>query len=543
MQMKLSHSTRFLLIASLLFVVACDNNTTPATPAPSTAVSTPTTAVLPTDVPATGTPAQKESPTPLPPTPEPTQPPSPTNPPTAGAQSPTPGANLQGCARTTVGAGRDGLGDSLFPNLGNSGYDALHYTLDLSVDVVGNVVSGTTTMRAQAASNLDAFNLDFEDFSISAVTVNGKPALYSHARHELTITPAIPLKVAETFTVTVAYSGEPNINTGNPIAGEQEYALGWTHYSGGVFVASEPSGAASFFPVNDHPCDKATYTLRITVPDPYVVAANGILKDTVDNGSTNTYHFETRDPMASYLVTVGIARFDLQTQQGPSGLPIRNYFESSLEQETRDYFKRTPEMIDYFSKVYGPYPFDVYGVVVIDDPLGFAIETQTLALFGRNVGNSRVGAEQVVAHELSHQWFGDSVSVASWKDIWLNEGFASMSEWLWIEHDKGKSAYDSYVRGVYGYAKENDLLPPGNPPADDLFNQGVYVRGGLTLHALRKEVGDDAFFRTLQTYTARYRNGNADTQDFISVAEEVSGKKLGSLFDTWLYSEQIPPLP
>lgn len=544
MQMKPSQFSRFLLIASLLLIVACDSNTGPATPttvstATGVITGTPTVAPptgVPPTLPATPIPTQ-DSPTPLPPTSEPTQPPA------EGTQSPTPAISGQGCARNVAQARRDGLGDPLFPQLGNSGYDAFHYTLDLSVDVARNVVSGTSTMRAQATQRLDAFNLDFERLSISAVTVNGSTAQYGQATHELTITPTVALKASETFTVTVAYEGEPNVRSGNPVAGEPEYALGWSHYSGGVFVASEPSGAASFYPVNDHPCDKATYTLRVTVPDPYVVAANGTLKESVDNGPTTTYRFETRDPMASYLVTIDIAEFDRETQQGPGGLPIRNYFEKSLSQETRDYFKRTPEMIEYFSTVYGPYPFDVYGVVVIDDPLGFAIETQTLSLFGRQVGNSRVGAEQVVAHELSHQWFGDSVSVASWRDIWLNEGFASMSEWLWIEHNQGTPAYDSYVQNIYGYAKETGLSAPGDPPADDLFNPSVYVRGGLTLHALRKEVGDDTFFRTLQTYTARYHNGNAATQDFISVAEEVSGKKLGDLFNKWLYSVEVPPLP
>jgi aminopeptidase N len=411
------------------------------------------------------------------------------------------------------------------------------------VDVASNVVSGTSTMRARSAKELAAFNLDFESLEISALTVNGTAASYSHESHELTITPTASLKAGEIFTVTVAYRGEPNSESGGNASGEREYALGWSHYDGGIFVASEPSGAASFYPVNDHPCDKATYTFHITVPDPYVVAANGTLEEMTENGQTTTYLFEMRDPMASYLATMNIAEFDRELQGGPHGLPIRNYFEKSLDSATREEFSRTPEMIEYFSTIYGRYPFDVYGVVVLDDNLGFALETQTLSLFGRRVGNDRVEAEQVVAHELSHQWFGDSVSIASWRDIWLNEGFASMSEWLWIEHSQGKGAYEGYVRGVYGYAQGNFLSPPGAPTADDLFNPGVYIRGGLTLHALRKEVGDDAFFRTLQAYTARYRNGNARTEDFISVAEEVSGKKLGDLFNDWLYGADLPALP
>ncbi|HKP51843.1 MAG TPA: M1 family metallopeptidase [Chloroflexia bacterium] len=532
--MKLTKRARLTIAMSLLLLVACDNAPGPVTPTVVTTSTLPTT--LATLMPTTTSVAAK-SPTSAPATSVPTQQLTPT------IQPPTPGSSAESCVSETAQAEQDGLGDPLFPQLGNSGYDALHYTLDLLVGVESNLVFGTTTMRARSIKDMSAFNLDFESLEITTLTVNGTAARYSHERHELTITPATSLKAGEIFTVTVDYRGEPNSDPGDNSPNEKEYALGWSHYDGGIFVASEPSGAASFYPVNDHPCDKATYTFRITVPERYVVAANGTLKGITENGQTNTYLFETRDPMASYLAAINIAEFDRETQQGPGGLPIRNYFEKSLDSSTREEFERTPEMIEYFSQIYGPYPFDVYGAVVLDDNLGFALETQTLSLFGRRVGNDRVDAEQVIAHELSHQWFGDSVSLTSWRDIWLNEGFASMSEWLWIEHSQGEGAYESYVRGVYGYAQENFLSPPADPSADDLFNAGVYLRGGLTLYALRKEVGDDLFFRTLQTYTSRYRNGNARTEDFIEVAEEVSGKELGDLFNAWLHHAEMPPLP
>jgi aminopeptidase N len=150
-----------------------------------------------------------------------------------------------------------------------------------------------------------------------------------------------------------------------------------------------------------------------------------------------------------------------------------------------------------------------------------------------------------VAHELSHQWFGDSVSVADWSDIWLNEGFATYSEGLWIEHLHGRAALDSWVKSQYADVAANpkDFVPPGKPSADDLFNNGVYVRGGLTLHALRLEVGDKAFFDILKTYFERYKNGNASTKDFIAASKEVSGKDLTEFFNSWLYSETIPPIP
>ncbi len=538
MQIESAKFTRLLLVVSFLLVTGCDNSPAPPTPTRTA----PITEATQTSLTFTAT-SPAISPT-IPTTSQVLRTISPTGPPPSPAtQTPTPQLESHACIDNAAHAGQDGLGDTLYPTLGNSGYDALHYTLDLSVDVASNVVSGTSTMRAQASKPLSSFNLDFEKFNISAITVNGAVAGYSQQGEELAITPTTELRLANIFTVTVAYRGTPNTQPNGSILGDKEYAPGWSHYRGGTFVASEPSGAASFFPANDHPCDKALYTFRITVPKPYIVAANGTLKEKTDNGQLSTYLFETRDPMASYLVTIDIAKFDLQTEQGPGGLPIRNYFEKGIDTTTRDYFKRTPEMIQYFSTLFGPYPFDVYGAVVLDEPLGFAIETQTLSLFGQQIGSSRVDAEQVVAHELSHMWFGDSVSLSQWRDIWLNEGFASMSEWLWIEHTQGKAAYDSYVRGVYRESRNSALSAPGNPTADDLFSPSVYLRGGLTLYALRKEIGDDSFFKTLQVYASHYRNSNATTQDFISVAQEISGKKLGDFFNNWLYSEAMPSLP
>lgn len=541
MQPNLPRRTRLSCVALLLFVTACDTDL-PSGPTPTGSAgptATPQTTSVSTPIPSSPT----APPTTAPPTLPPTLPPSSTGTQTpAASQTQTPYSVLN-CAPDAGRAERDSIGDPLYPQLGNSGYDALSYTLDLSVDVERDVVTGTTTMRAVAAKVLSGFNLDFGGgLKVNAVRVNDADARFNSTRHELEITPSSPLKAGASFTVTVAYGGEPNTQPVDTIPGER-YALGWSHYDKGVFVASEPSGAASFFPVNDHPCDKATYNMSVTVPKPYTVAANGMLKEAKDLGAATTYTFDTRDPMASYLVTLNIAEFNLQTQEGPNGLPIRNYFAKGLNDSVRIAFQRTPEMIDYFNKLYGPYPFDVYGVVVIDEPLGFALETQTLSLFGRPAGSGRVEAEQVTAHELSHQWFGDSVSLASWGDIWLNEGFASMSEWLWIEHDRGANAYESYVQGIYDYAQGSDLGPPGSPSADSLFDPSVYLRGGLTLYALRKEVGDDAFFKTLQTYMARYRNANARTQDFMRVAGEVSGKQLDSLFNAWLYESDLPPLP
>jgi aminopeptidase N len=440
--------------------------------------------------------------------------------------------------------GAPGLGDSLYPHLGNSGYDVQHYTLDLTVqEVETSELEGVTIIEARATQPLSSFNLDFIGFEVTEITVNGQPAEFERSQQELTITPSASLMEQESFTVEVRYQGTPG--EVNSIAIPVQ--TGWITFDGGSFVLSEPDGAATFFPVNDHPLDKASYTFRVTVPEPFEVAANGVLTETIDNAETTTFVFEARDPMASYLATVNIDEFDVETSQSANGVPIRNYYPTDLPEEMRRPFESQGEMIEYFSEIFGPYPFEVYGAAVIDAEFGVALETQTLSIFGLRMvdPNHPKGTQQVIAHELAHQWFGDSVSLADWRDIWLNESFATYSQGLWMEHTEGREELDRWIRELYGFVRENhaSMPPPGEPPADSLFNPSVYYWGALGLHALRLEVGEEAFFQILKTYYERYRGDNVTTADFISVAEEVSGKDLTSFFDSWLYSEELAPIP
>jgi aminopeptidase N len=444
--------------------------------------------------------------------------------------------------------------------LGNGGYDAQHYTLDLDVDVVSNTISGTMTMRAVATQDLSAINLDFVGMSVQQVWVGGQPAAFDDFErspalaHELTITPTTGLRRGDIFTVFVAYTGQPGPYRSAAIP----FSMGWMPYEEGILVASEPDASASWYPVNDHPLDKATYRFQVTVPEPYVVAANGLLESVEEGDLGRTYHWETQDPVASYLVTVNIADYVTQRETGPNGLPIRNFYPPDLAELAAYDFARTPEMIRFFSEQFGPYPFEAYGVAVVGD-VGFALETQTLSVFSASAVTGARLHEEVVAHELAHQWFGDSVSVSQWQDIWLNEGFATYGQWLWFEHDRSRQALDERIREVYDMVSGNqwpDLSletlrqslaeqypPPGSPPPDDLFIRNVYDRGALTLHALRLRLGDERFFELLRTYHERFRYGNASTADFINLAEEISGQTLGEFFQAWLYETAVPAIP
>jgi len=483
---------------------------------------------------ACGLPAASPTAVSVPPTRTPA--PSPMLPPTATPRpSPAPTETPLPSPTLLPLIGAEGAGDAYFPTMGNGGYDALHYTLDLTVDLEAHTLDATAILDAQAAQDLARFNLDLVGMQVEGVAVNGQPAHYERSRGELIITPADLIGVGETFRVWVDYHGTPRGQADMP-----DYSQGWHFYEGGAFVAGEPTGASGWYPVNMHPSDKATYTFRVTVEKPYEVAANGTLRQSIDNGSTQTFVWESRDPIAPYLVTVGVGDFRIETDASTSGVPIRNYIAASLSSDVIQATALQADMIDVYESLFGPYPFEVSGVIVHDVRLQFALETQTLIVFG----NSFID-EYVVAHELAHMWFGDSVTPARWQDIWLNEGFATYASLLWFERAYSPKDAEQELRSMYEVmaGSGGNTIVIGDPGPDDMFDGAVYLRGALTLHALRLRVGDEVFFGVLRTYADRYRHGNAATEDFIALAEEVSGESLDDLFQRWLYEAKMPDIP
>jgi aminopeptidase N len=429
-------------------------------------------------------------------------------------------------------AGAPGAGDPYFPDAGNGGYDVADYALDLSYDPASKRLDGTAVIRATATQSLSRFDLDLRTLAVGAVSVNGRPASFRRTGQELVITPARPLRRGLPFLVAVRYGGVPET-----VIDPDDSLDGWIPTDDGAIVVNEPQGAPSWFPVSDHPSDKATYTIRMTVPAGLTAVGNGRLLAQYTRGGKATFVWRESRPMSSYLATITLGRFDVTRSRTSDGIPVYVAIDPR-EAAAQANLARIPEIIAFEQSVFGRYPFETVGGIVDHAGfVGYSLESQTKPNFDRAPSLS------TVVHELAHQWFGDSVTPARWQDIWLNEGFATYAEWLWAEHSGGSTAQQAFD-GLYATpASETDFW---NPPSGDpggpanLFTGSVYDRGAMTLQALRVKIGDRAFFRLLRTWVERHRYGNVATADLITLAEHVSGQHLGHFFTVWLYTAGKP---
>ena len=640
--------------------------------------------------------------------------------------------------------GAPGVGDPYFPLDGNGGYDTRHYLLDVAYDPETDVLDGTAVITARATQNLSSFNLDLVGLEVRDVTVNGRDATWNRDGGELTITPPRGLRKGRHFITVVRYDGIPETI-------EDLFGLsGFIHTDDGALVVGEPDVAATWYPVNDHPSDKAAYTFRITVPAGLEAVANGVLISNRTRRGQTTWVWNAREPMAPYLTTASIGEFDVrsyredgirywdaldpdlfispeprtgeqfaysqaaspsykrlartisvpdegaelsfwvhrdteptwdfmfveantageddwttlpdlnghtsqstgnvcpywlglhpflthyQTDDGdgtctPTGttgqwhaatgasdgmeqwtVDLSDYAGSDVEvaitnagddiialpglfvddvevstgegstsfEDDGDTFDgwtvpgppegsppnendwiaataedappttgeiaegslaRQPEIIDFLASMFGPYPFSAAGGIVDDADISFALENQTRPIYSKGFFTDPISGDSVVVHELAHQWFGDDVALEQWQHIWLNEGFATYAEWLWSEREGLESAQETFDN-LAAIPADNEFwsVTIGDPGPDLLFDISIYFRGAMTLHALRLEVGDDAFFEILRRWAQSQSGGNATIDEFIELAERVSGQQLDALFEVWLFTPSKP---
>ena len=428
--------------------------------------------------------------------------------------------------------------DPYLPGNGNFGYRVSRYELDLEYKVAINRLSATATITAVTLAALRILTLDLSDaLAVSKVLVNGRrPANFGCSNGKLHITLASTLPAGAALSIVVRYGGSPR-----PIRslwGE----VGFEELSNGVLVAGQPNGAASWFPCDDHPSSKASYRIQISTESPYRAIANGELVSRRVRAGQTTWTYEQAEPMSTYTATLQIGMYELH-RLPKAVVPMQAVLPARLRRNFDNDFARQPQMMKLFVKLFGPYPLSSgYTVVVTDDELEIPLEAQGISIFGANHCTGRRESERLIAHELAHQWFGNSVTARRWRDIWLHEGFACYAEWLWSEHCGGPSA-DELARRYHQLLRESpqDLLL-ADPGPRDMFDDRVYKRGAITLHVLRERIDDDNFFALLRDWTSRYRHGTAVTDDFTGLAANYAQISLRPLWDMWLYSTGVPPL-
>ena len=452
-----------------------------------------------------------------------------------GSLAPADAAASAGTARFSPGS--PGVGDRYFPKEGNGGYDVKHYGLRLAYDPDTHRLAGSNTITALAKQNLSRFDLDLSGYTVSSVTVGGVPATFRRSGQELVITPAEGVRRGSSFRTVVAYAGVPRTIEGSPIVFGAPY--GWIYTKDGAFVGCEPNAARTWYPSNDHPSDKARFDFAVTVPSDRKVVANGDYRGRTVAGDQATYRWNERQPMATYLATIDIGRWQFHQTRTRGGIPQLTAVDPSLAKQARHQHTIgvTSRITDYWAKTFGRYPFSSTGGIVDNVPdIGFSLETQTRPLYGF------VPDPGTASHELAHEWFGDSVSVRSWKHIWLNEGFATFAAMLWTEHTGGRSTYRQ-ARGLYRQIPASDpfwhqaIAAPGR---NQMFSGAVYERGAMTLAALRHRIGHRDFLQVLRRWARVHHYGNVGTGQFTALAHRVSGERLGHFFHVWLYRKAKP---
>ncbi|MGY0020098.1 M1 family metallopeptidase [Streptomyces sp. YJ-C3] len=430
--------------------------------------------------------------------------------------------------------------DPYFPGNGDARFRVHRYELELDYRPGPNRLAGRARLSAIAGrAPLTEFQLNLADFRISRIRIDGRAPHYTHRGGKLRVRPAKTLPAGSAFTVEVHYAGNPK-PVNSPWGG-----LGWEELTDGALVASQPVGAPSWYPCNDRPADKAAYQISVTTPSAYQVVTGGRLLTRTARASTTTWVYEQPAPTPSYLVGLSIGKYRtaLLGDPGLSGVPQAGHFPAHLLTEFSRDFARQPQMMALFEELFGPYPFAEYDVVVADEELDVPVEAQGLSLFGVNHVDGSRGSERLIAHELAHQWFGNSVTVADWRHIWLNEGLAKYAEWLWGERADARDAQESAAGAHRLLATQPQDLKLADPGRKSMFDDRLYERGGLAVHAVRCALGDDAFFRMLRAWATVHRHGVVSTQMFAAHVARFASGPVDELLDSWLYETRLPPLP
>lgn len=422
--------------------------------------------------------------------------------------------------------------DPYTPQSGDANIRVERYELDLDYKVTTNRLSATATLDVRFVEPATAFSLDLVGLRVKKVRGAGR---FTQNDRKVKIALAAPAVAGDVVRVEIVYAGAPKPRR------TRWGTLGWEELEDGVIVASQPTGAPTWFPCNDVPSDKATYALRVVTDPEYTVASSVPAVRGTERGRA-VWEFEIAAPTPTYLVTLQIGKY-MQEGIDLAGIRGRLFYPRPLADRVHEDFGELGRMMAVFEEAFGPYPFPGYTVVVTPDELEIPLEAQAMAVFGANHIDGEHSLERLVAHELAHQWFGNSVGLRNWRDIWLNEGFACYAEWIWSEASGGATAHAKALAHHERLSVRGISAVLADPGADEMFDDWVYKRGALTAHALRLTIGDEAFFALLREWTARNAHSTVQTRDLLMLAEEISGIPLAGLFEAWTSSTDLPSLP
>ena len=423
--------------------------------------------------------------------------------------------------------------EPFFPHAGTHAYDAREYNVKLAYKPGRDGrIQAATTIVANAARQLASFSFDFLGPRVTRVRVDGEEARFERAKGKLVVLPPQPIAKGSRFVTNIRYAGKPPKITDPD--GSQE---GWYPTDDGVLAVGEPQGTAAWIPCNNIPTDKASFSFDLTVPEGLKAVANGRLTDVHRQDGNVRFRWREETPMSTYLAVLDIGRGRL-ARSHVGKLPAWTLVDPRMERQSRLVLAELPRIVRFEGRLFGGYPFDSAGSIVDYAPkLGYALESQSRPIY------AFVPDITTVVHETAHQWFGDSVGLKRWPNIWLNEGFATWTQWYYAERHGRRSAHSIFNR-LYRVPASNKrfwIPPPGHPGSPRfLFDPTTYVRGAMALEALRLKIGTKPMLRVLRTWAEEHRHGNGDIDEFIAVAERVSGRNLEPLFQRWLYQRGKP---
>ena len=425
--------------------------------------------------------------------------------------------------------------DTLYPEVGDPGVDALHYDLALGWSPGTDTLDATETLTFRSTETDESFQLDFSEvLEIESLTVDGADVGFEQQGKDLVI--QAPVREDQRYELVIDYSGTPepvDVPTQRSDFGETGFTITDDHE---VWTMQEPWGAYSWYAVNDHPSDKALYDFTLSVPAPWMGVANGDLVSTEEQDGLTVTRWHLAEPAASYLSTLAFGDYEQTELSGPRDIPIR-IFTPRDTPEAAEGPSTAPQAMEWLEQYIGPYPFDTFGILVVDSQSG--METQTMV----TLGNSDYAlSAPVVVHELAHQWYGDTVTPDDWRDVWMNEGMAMYLQGMWEAERAGITIDQQMDEWAEFEDSEREFAgPPADYDLDKWGSGNIYYGPALMWHELRQQIGDERFFDVIRAWPESQENRSSNRETLYRFFEERTGEELSEFFDAWLLGEQTPP--